>query len=108
MTKFREYYKRMIDANKEEFDAFRTIHDKYAIADDTDTLQEEYNLAGDKIQKIVKEWEQKLCSQSEKAGYGGYTGNLAEKFHEEILKDFPMYDHIGLIVKKFSIKKIRV
>lgn len=98
----------MLENNKEAFDDFRKIHDKYCLAADKDSLQDNYNQEGAKIMEIIEEWEQRLCSSSERAGYGSYSGSLAEKFHEEIKKIFPMIDHIGLIIEKFEIKKINL
>ena len=106
----------MIDNNKDAFDKFRVIHDKYCLFTDKNFLQEQYNEEGEKIMDIITEWEQRLCSHSEKAGYSNYSGNLSEKFHEEIKRIFPMIDYIGLIVDttdktdkdKFEIKKIEL
>jgi len=96
----------MIDLNQETFDKFEKIHALYDL--DQDKWQERFNKEGEKIVKLVKEWENKLCKQSEKAGYGNYTGTLAEKFQSEVKKEFPLIDHVGLIIKKFSIKKIKL
>lgn len=98
----------MLETNKEAFDSFSQIHNEYAIAADPDKLQDKFNNEGEKVMIIIRKWEQKLCSQSEKAGFGGYTTSLAEKFQAEIKKEFPMIDHIGLIVKKFTLKKIEL
>jgi septation ring formation regulator EzrA len=108
MTKYQEYFQKMMEANKELFASFRKIHDEYHLAEDTDSLQEKFNSEGEKIMAVVREWEGKLCSQSEKGGYGVFTGNLAEKFQAEVKKEFPMIDHVGIIVKKFSLKKINL
>lgn len=110
--KFRLYYERMIEQNQELFDSFRKIHDRYE--QDQNALQEEFNQIGEKVMITVKDWEDKLCMQSEKGGYSSYTPKLAEKFQAEVKKSFPMYDHIGLIVQKplptdgFSLKKIKL
>ncbi|MBI3397097.1 hypothetical protein HY045_01325 [Candidatus Woesebacteria bacterium] len=107
MTKYKEYVQKMLDQNKEVFDGFRTAHDKYSF--DAEKWQEEFNKVGGKVLTIVQEYENKLCLQSEKAGYGNYTKNLSEKFRAELKKHFPMIDHVGVIVKKvpdFAIKKI--
>lgn len=108
MTKYREYFERMITNEKEVFDAFTRLHMKYSI--DQDSAQEEFNKQGAKVLAIIHIWEGKLCSQSEKAGFGNYTSNLSEKFMLEVRKSFPLIDHIGIIVKKpetrFGIKKI--
>jgi len=106
MTKYQEYFEKMIDANKELFERFREIHQQYTL--DQDKYQEEFNKEGEKILAVIHEWEGKLCSQSEKGGYGVFTGGLAEKFQAEIKKEFPLIDHIGIIVKKFSLKKINL
>lgn len=107
MTKYREYFERMITTEKQIFDAFTKLHFQYS--QDQDKFQDEFNKSGEKILSIIHEWEGKLCSQSEKAGFGNYTTNLSEKFMQEVRKSFPLIDHIGIIIKKtpnFSIKKI--
>ena len=108
MTKYKEYIQRMIETNKAAFDNFRRIHDEYCLSANQEGLQDKYNEEGVKIMEIIEEWEQRLCSHSEKAGYGSYSGSLAEKFHEEIKKTFPMIDKVGLIIEKFEIKKINL
>lgn len=105
-TKYRDYFQRMIETNKESFDAFKEIHNKYSL--DEEAYQEEFNKEGEKLLPIIQEWENKLCMQSEKAGYGNYTMGLAEKFRAEIKKEFPLVDHIGIVVNKFSIKRIKL
>lgn len=97
MTKYREYFERMITNEKEAFDKFTKLHMQYSL--DQDKLQEEFNKEGGKIVTIIREWESKLCSTSEKAGYGGYTSNLSEKFWQEVRKSFPLIDYVGVIVK---------
>src|SRR3989344_5717174 len=103
-SKYKDYFKRMVEANKESFDTFKSVHNKYSL--DEGAHQEEFNQEGEKLLPIIQEWENKLCMQSEKAGYGGYTSALAEKFRAEVKKEFPLIDHVGIIVSKFSIKKI--
>ena len=106
MTKYKEYFDRMVEENKETFDKFKNIHANYGM--DEDKYQDEFNKEGEKILKIAQEWENKLCSQSEKAGYANYTGNLAEKFQLELRHFFPLIDHVGIISVKstFKIKKL--
>jgi len=120
MIKYREYFKRMVKTYKELFDKFAKIHtdygmdnDKQSLAGGTSKYQEEFNKVGADVLKVIHEWEGRLCSHSEKAGYANYTGNLAEKFQQEVKNHFPLIDHIGIIVKKslpiksgFSLKKI--
>ena len=103
----------MVEKNKELFDSFQLLHDKYALNEET--WQDEFNKEGEKILVVVREWENKLCSQSEKAGYSKFTTNLSEKFHTEIKKSLPMIDHIGIKISKtptsnrsFNLKKINL
>lgn len=112
MTKYREYFERMITNEKAAFDSFTKLHMQYSL--DQDGLQEKFNEEGEKIVAIIREWENKLCSTSDKAGYGGYTSNLSEKFWQEVKKIYPLIDHVGIIVKKktttpaFAINKINL
>ena len=96
----------MVLENKEAFNKFTQIHFEYSI--DQDKNQEQFNTEGEQVLKIIHEWEDKLCKQSEKAGFGSYTSNLAEKFQAEIKSHFPLIDHIGIVVNKFSLKKIKL
>jgi len=95
-TKYKQYVDRMLEAEKDLFDEFKKIHDAYS--EKQDELQSAYNEKGAKVLEVLNEWENKLCSQSEKGGYGSFTPKLAEKFREEIKKHFPYIDHIGIQV----------
>ena len=113
MTKYKEYVQRMVEKNKELFDSFKLLHDKYALNEEI--WQDEFNKEGEKILVIVRDWENKLCSQSEKSGYSKFTTNLSEKFRAEIKKSLPMIDHIGIKISKtptpensFNLKKINL
>ena len=109
MTKYKEYYLKMLEDNKELFDEFKKVHDKYQ---KNDSIQEEYNQAGKPVIEIIREYEDRLCNRSEGSGYGSYAGNLADKFWSEIRGEFPLIDRVGIIIKKvpqtdfFEIKKI--
>jgi hypothetical protein len=114
MTKFKEFYQRMIANNDKLFDDFIKLHRDYSI--NQDNLQERFNKEGAKVVAVIREWEGKLCSTSERAGYGSYTSNLSEKFWEEVRKNFPLIDYVGVIVKNkpsedkndFNIRKIKL
>lgn len=104
MTKYKEYFGKMVKVNRELFDGFAKLHADYGM--DNDRHQEEFNKEGEKVLKVICEWENRLCSHSEKAGFSNYTGNLAEKFQQEVKGHFPLIDHIGIVVKKFTLKKL--
>jgi hypothetical protein len=114
MTKYKEYFDKMVSENKDAFDNFTRAHFEYSIGNDKQSLasdaknQEKFNEEGEKIIKIIHEYEDRLCKHSEGAGFGKYTSNLAEKFQDEIRSHFPLIDHIGIVVTKFSLKKIKL
>lgn len=96
----------MVSENKDAFNRFTNAHFEYS--SDEEKFQEAFNKAGQEILKITHEWEDKLCSQSEKAGFGSYTGNLAEKFQAEVRNHFPLIDNIGIVARRstFKLKKL--
>ena len=94
----------MINENKQVFDDFKTIHDKYIL--DENKWQDELNKKGKRVQELVREYEDRLCRNTERGMYNKFSTGLSEKFQNEVKHHFPMIDHIGLIVEKFSIKKI--
>jgi sugar-specific transcriptional regulator TrmB len=111
MVKYKEYVQKMLDENKETFTEFRKLHDEYA--KDQKGLQKKYNEEGSKIQDIIRDYEDRLCRNTERGVYNKFSGGLSEKFQNEIRKIFPMIDHIGLIISEspppkpqFSIPKI--
>ena len=114
MTKYKEYYEKMVSENKDIFGKFTKAHFEYSI--DQDKNQDTFNDIGENILNIIHEWEDRLCKHSESAGFGSYTSNLAEKFQAEIKSHFPLIDHVGIVVtkkaftpeNKFSIKKIKL
>lgn len=96
MTKYQQYFQQMLVQNKEAFDSFKEIHDKYLL--DPDAWQDKFNQEGYLIQDIIRDYENRLCGHSESSGYSKFTTNLAEKFQAEVLKMFPKINSIGLIL----------
>jgi len=113
----------MLENNKELFDEFKQIHDRYGMERDLPAqagkLQDEFNIIGSKVQNVIRDWEDKLCGRSEGSGYASFTGGLAQKFQDEIRKAFPFIDSVGIIIETapalavpeesvFSLKKINL
>lgn len=103
----------MLDDNKALFDEFRKLHSDYTVS--PDSLQEKFNLEGEKVLEVVREYERRLCANQERGMYTKFSANLAEKFQNEVRNEFPMIDHIGLISQKtktvepeFVIRKINL
>lgn len=95
MSKYKQCYQEMIDANKKLFADFQDIHDKYM--ENPERWQHEFNEIGFEVQEVIRKYERILCSHSEGGKYGKYSANLADKFRDEIRKDFPRIDFIGTI-----------
>lgn len=111
MTKYKEYLNKMLRENTLIFDDFKRLHDNYSL--NPEKLQREFNDEGGKILEIIRDYENRLCSNTERGMYNKFSANLAQKFQDEVRKQFPMIDHVGLKVEKtsnpsFFIKRIRL
>lgn len=94
MTKHEQMYIQMIDENKALFDDFMDIHDKYQ--KDQKMWQLKYNDIGDRVVKIIRDWEERLCGKTERGQFGRFSANLSEKFWNLVRKDFPKIDFVGV------------
>ena len=111
MVKYKDYIQKMLGENKKQFEDFKKLHDNYTL--NQSNLQSEFNKEGEKILEIVREYENRLCSNTERGLYNKYSAGLAQKFQDEVRKEFPMIDHVGLKVEvnndfPFVLKKIRL
>jgi hypothetical protein len=97
MTKYQEYFKKMLSEHEDLFKDFREIHDAYS---EDPSLQVKYNETGKPIIELIREYEDRLCHQSEGGGYAKFSGNLAEKFWDQVRTEFPLIDRVGVIIKK--------
>ena len=105
-AKYKVYVQKMIDENKNVFDEFKIVHDKYGL--DEDKWQDEFNKKGKRVQELTREYEDNLCRNTERGKYSSYSSNLAEKFQGEVRRLFPMYNHIGIKVDEFALNKINL
>lgn len=94
MTKYQDYFNRMVEANPEEFKKFSNVHDHYVL--EPGKWEKEFNERGAKILSIIQEWEGRLCRESENGQYSKYTPALADKFRDYIRRHFPRIDYIGV------------
>jgi sugar-specific transcriptional regulator TrmB len=94
MVRYKEYIKKMLEENQKLFDEFREVHDRYI--QNQEKYQEDFNSIGERIIPIIKEYENRVCANTERGVYNKYSGNLAEKFQNEIREIFPMIDFVGL------------
>ncbi|OGM26106.1 hypothetical protein A3D00_01820 [Candidatus Woesebacteria bacterium RIFCSPHIGHO2_02_FULL_38_9] len=110
-TKYKEYFQKMLEENKELFDVFRPIHDNFAL--NTENWRSRFNQEGEKVVEVIHDYENRLCMHSEKSGYGQYSASLSEKFWNEVRKLLPLIDQVGIKIENssqstFSIKKINL
>jgi hypothetical protein len=94
MTKYQKYFQEMLLHYPRQFKQFKEIHDKYII--DPKKWSDQFNVEGEIILDIIREWERKLCSYSERGQYGVFSANLADKFWAQIRKYFPKIDFVGV------------
>lgn len=94
MTKYQEYFQKMMEDRFTQFERFREIHENYQ--KDPEKWKVVFNREGALILDIVREWERKLCSHSERGQFGKYSANLADKFWGEVRKVFPKIDFVGV------------
>ncbi|OGM10408.1 hypothetical protein A2Z67_02905 [Candidatus Woesebacteria bacterium RBG_13_36_22] len=111
MVKYKEYFQKMLRENRKLFDEFKKIHDNYAL--NSDGLQEEFNKQGEKVLEVIREYENRLCANTERGMYNKFSTGLAQKFQDEIRKEFSMIDYVGLKaeterISSFFIKKIKL
>lgn len=95
MTKYQQCFEDMLKQNKEIFDKFKDIHDKFA--SDPNTYKDEFNEIGRDVQDIIRRYENRLCGHSESSGYSKFTTNLADKFQQKVREAFPKIDAIGTL-----------
>lgn len=94
MTKYQEYFQKMMEDRFIQFDRFREIHDNYL--KDPEKWKAQFNKEGALILDIIRDWERRLCAHSEKGQYSKYSANLADKFWGEVRKIFPKIDFVGV------------
>jgi len=85
-----------VNENLKIFGEFQDIHDKYVL--NPDVWQVKFNEVGKEAVSVIRDWERKLCRQSEKGQYGKYSATLADKFWDLARKDFPKIDFVGVTI----------
>ncbi len=95
MVKYKKTSKEMLEDNQELFNKFKIIHDNFA--KDPSNWQDKFNETGTKILRVVRRYENNLCSRSENTGFGKYSINLSEKFWEEVRLFLPLIDQVKIL-----------
>lgn len=98
--KYKQYVELMKEKNEAVFAAFQPIHDLYQ--SDPTKWEQEFHTKGLQVLDVIRDWERRLCYGTEKGRYASYSAKLAEKFWQEVRKDLPLIDQVG--VKKSTRK----
>lgn len=94
MTKYQQYYQKMWDENKELLTGFFEIHD--AFKKDRKKYSKEFNAKGKEVRELMEVWDNRLCQQMERGKNGVFSEKVSEKFWNEVKKDFPLIEFVGV------------
>jgi hypothetical protein len=95
MTKYKKAFKEMLEDNQKLVSEFKIIHDNFA--KDPSSWQDKFNEEGTKILRVIRRYENNLCSRSENTGFGKYSINLSDKFWEEVRAFLPLIDQVKMV-----------
>lgn len=95
MVKYKKAFKEMIEDNQRLFNEFKTIHDNFK--NDPKNWENKFNEEGTKILRVIRRYENNLCSRSENTGFGKYSINLSDKFWEEVRLLLPHIDQVKIM-----------
>lgn len=93
-VKYKHFYQLMSEKNADLFQKFLTIHNGFTT--DSAKWEMQFHSVGRDVLDVMRDWERRLCSGTEKSNYALYSSKLAEKFWEEVKKDFPLIDQVGV------------
>lgn len=95
MTKYEKTFKLMIEENEYVFNHFKEIQDKYFEGEKE--LEHDFNVEGTKVMRIIRRFEDALCSKSENTRYGKFSESLSDKFWELVRAYLPHIDEVKLL-----------
>lgn len=87
----------MVTNNHDLFEQFAKVH--HGFSKDRKAWEKQFHELGRDITDVMRDWERRLCSGTEKGNYAQYSSKLAEKFWAEIKSHFPLIDEVGLFKK---------
>ena len=76
----------MLEENQFLFNEFKKL----------EPTDETFNEMGNKVLRIVRRYEDELCSKSEGGRYGKFSENLSEKFQQEVHAFLPTIHAVRL------------
>ncbi|MGE5042325.1 MAG: hypothetical protein ACM3IJ_05495 [Candidatus Levyibacteriota bacterium] len=94
MTKHEKFFLTMLEENKDFFETFKALHDRYKL--EPEKYQSEYNTEGEKALEIIRRYEQSLLAKSSTSQFAKFSNNLSDKFWGSVRGYFPKIDFIGV------------
>ncbi len=94
MTKYKQLFHQMLEANQEQFTAFKVVHDGYQT--DRKQWSAQFHEDGKAILEIIRDWERRLCCSMERGKFAAYSNKVSDKFRDEIRMYLPLVDRIGV------------
>lgn len=95
-TKYKQYYTLMATKHEPVLTAFKVAHDAYQADPKNSSVESTFHQQGHQVVRIMRDWERRLCSGMERGNNSVYSARLAEKFWEEIKKEYPLIDKVGV------------
>lgn len=92
-AKYRQLFLDMMQENRDLFLDFKEVHDKFV---EDDSQKEEFNKKGAQVVEIIREYERKLTSQTDKGQYSKFSTGLSDKFWDQIRSFLPRIDFVGV------------
>jgi len=93
MVKYKEFYTRMINQNKELFENFSKVYKQFE--KEPEKFKEEFNTIGREVNVVVRRTDNKLCAQTEQSNYNKFSMGLSDKFWEMVRENYPYIDKVS-------------
>ena len=84
----------MLEYNEDLFKNFKELSHKYEM--NPLNIKSEFETEREKVLRVVRRYENILCSKSEGGKYGKFSGKLADKFWESVRAYLPKIDLVGM------------
>ncbi len=97
-AKYKHFYQLMRERHADIFKEFAPLHAGFSV--EPEKWADQFHTKGRDVLDVIRDWERRLCSGTERGKYAQYSVKLAEKFWAEVKHDFPLIDQVGVIKKK--------
>jgi len=99
-ARYKEIFEKLWEKNKPLFQEFFVLNNEYSDAGKRQSIEDQFQSIGKKVQSILKEGENDLCGYMEKGSNHVFSSKVADKYWDEIRKYFRYIDQVGVITKR--------